>query len=149
MARRYADTKRALFSLLSLRLKNADRLHIRCTVLNVWFAKSLQKHLTTSQSSIVVNSMAPGFVFTSFVDQIPDSSESKAEFIKLGKEKAYTMEEGGRFLIQAALQSAGDIEKEKELKGAFFEYGRATEVSEFVEGDVGKKVQEKVWVSNP
>jgi len=116
-------------------------------VFNVWFANSLQTYLAASKSNIVANSVAPGFVFTSFADTIPDSNDAKAEFLDIAKGKAYTMEEGGRFLLQAALQSAGDSGKEQELKGVFLEYGRVTEVSDFEKGDVGKKVQEKLWVS--
>ena len=95
-----------------------------------------------------MNSVAPGFVFTSFAERIPESNEAKVGFLEVAKEKAYTMEEGGRFLLQAALQSADDSAKEQELKGVFLEYGRVTEVSEFEKGDVGKKVQEKLWVSD-
>jgi len=132
--------------LISLRFKHADKC-IGWIVFNVWFANSLQNYLAASKSNIVVNSVAPGFVFTSFADTIPESNDAKAEFLEIAKEKAYTMEEGGRFLIQAALQSAGDSGKEQELKGVFLEYGRVTEVSDFEKGDVGKKVQEKLWVS--
>ena len=59
------------------------------------------------------------------------------------------MEEGARFLIQAALQFVDDSDKEKGLRGVFFDYGRVSEVSEFEKGDVGKRVQEKLWVSDP
>jgi len=147
LARRYADTKRAFSDLASLRFIHADKC-AGCTVFNVWFANSLQTYLAASKSDIVVNSVAPGFVFTSFAERIPESNEAKVGFLEVAKEKAYTMEEGGRFLIQAALQSADDSGKEQELKGVFLEYGRVTEVSEFDKGDVGKKVQEKLWVSN-
>jgi len=115
-------------------------------VFNVWFARALQNRLTAANSNIVVNSVAPGFVYTSFDEKLPEN-DLKAKFIELAKEKAYTMEEGGRFLLQAALQSADNSEKEKSLKAAFFNYGQVSELSEFAKGDVGQKVQEKLWVS--
>jgi len=113
-------------------------------VFNVWFAKSLQDRLKASKSGVVVNSLHPGFVLTSAIEKIPD--DIKEDFRELAEEKAYTMEEGGRFLLQAALQSAEDSEKEKVLKGAFFTVGQVSELSEWAKGDVGQRVQEKLWV---
>jgi len=107
----------------------------------------MQDHLGASGSNIIVNSLAPGFVLTSFVPQLPENI--REEFVEVAKVKAYNMEEGGRFLLQAALLSAEDSEKEKELKGAFFSIGQISELSEFGKGEVGKKIQQKLWVSGP
>jgi len=116
-------------------------------VFNIWFANALQDRLTAARSNIVVNSLNPGFVLTNFLEKIPDVNMQNA-MRGLANEKAYTAEEGGRFLLQAALEYADDSEKEKAFMGVFFDYGKVTEVSEFGRGEVGKKIQEKLWVSD-
>ena len=114
---------------------------------NVWFAKSLQDHLSASNSNIIVNSLAPGVILTSnFAATL--SERVKTEALDIFSAKGYTIEEGSRSLVHAALLSSEDREQEKKLKGVFFNYGKVEEISDFAKGDVGTKVQAKLWVSS-
>jgi len=116
-------------------------------VFNVWFAKSLQDHLIASNSNIIVNSLAPGLILTSnFAAKL--SERVKTEALDLFGAKGYTIEEGSRSLVHAALVSSEDREQEKKLKGVFFSFGKVEEISDFAKGDVGTKVQAKLWVSS-
>ena len=114
---------------------------------NVWFAKSLQDHLSASNSDIIVNSLAPGLILTpNFSAKL--SERVKTEALDIFGAKGYTIEEGSRSLVHAALVSSEDREQEKKLKGVFFSFGEVEEVSDFAKGDVGTKVQAKLWVSS-
>jgi len=61
------------------------------------------------------------------------------------EEKAYTTEEGSRFLVQAALLYAGNAQAEQDLKGAYFNKGSLEEYNEFIKSDAGRKVEKTIW----
>ena len=126
-------------------LASVERTANGSAVFNIWFAESLQDHLKVSNSDIIVNSLNPGFCISNFQSNLPDDLRKGVE--EVARAKAYTTEEGSRFLVQAALSLADDHEKEKTLQGAYFSYGAVSEISDFAKGDVGRKVQRKLWVS--
>lgn len=115
------------------------------TVFNVWFSQSLQDYLKDSKSGIIVNSLSPGLCITNFLSNMPE--EHKQAMEEVTKAKAYSAEEGSRFIIQAALALAGDGVKEMTLQGTYFSFGNVKEVSDFAKSEVGKRVQVKLWVS--
>jgi len=66
---------------------------------------------------------------------------------KVAKAKAYTTEEGSRFLVQAALLLSDDQEAEQSLRDTYFDSGALTDVSAFSTSEDGQQLQRRVWVS--
>jgi retinol dehydrogenase 12 len=115
------------------------------SVLNVWFARSLQSQLSNSGSSIIVNSLSPGFCQTNIPSGMPEQWQTDL-FKEIQKTHAYTAEEGSRYIIHAALIYSGDVQAEKELRGEYFSSAAPGQSSEFSRSENGKKLQQRIWV---
>ena len=88
--------------------------------------------------------MDPGFCATNFQYNWPEDVRLAAQDPM--KAKAYSTEEGSRFIVQGALELSNDVQEEKKLKGVYFSYGKVQPLNEFATGDTGKRVQQKLWV---
>ncbi|KAL0574644.1 hypothetical protein V5O48_007313 [Marasmius crinis-equi] len=102
--------------------------------------QSFMRALQTRLPTVTCCSVNPGFCKTDL------SRHTPAEVIESRREMtatyAYTAEEGSRQLLYAAI---GERDKEERIRGGYLEYGRISECSDFMLGEVGQRLERKVW----
>ncbi|KAK0442440.1 hypothetical protein EV421DRAFT_1736294 [Armillaria borealis] len=108
-------------------------------LLNVLFARALQGHVPSSPA-ITVNSVTPGLCYSNLGSDVPAGEAERMQ--KMREELAFTTEEGSRQLVYAAV---GSLDNEEKLCGKYINLSEVVEESDFVIGEDGKIVQDKVW----
>ena len=109
---------------------------------NVFFTRALSSRLSSS-TPLIATSTNPGFCYS---ELRRDSSFPISTISKLAEKVfAFTTEEGSRQLVYAALGGKDDPDK---MRGAYVSMGAVQEVSDYVLGEEGGKVQERIWVSS-
>jgi hypothetical protein len=109
------------------------------TVLNVLFTRALAS-LISNSSPVIVNCLGPGYCESDLLRHVP------AEALKgLDLPVPHTSEEGARQLIWAAVGGQG---REDELKGAYISESNIVEPSDYVLGEEGKVIQDRILVSD-
>jgi NAD(P)-dependent dehydrogenase (short-subunit alcohol dehydrogenase family) len=112
---------------------------ISLTVLNVLFARALAS-LISSSSPVIVNCLNPGYCESGLL------RNATAEVLKrYEKHVPHTSEEGARQVIWAAVGGQG---REDELKGAYITESNIVEPSDYVLGEQGKAIQDRILVSD-
>lgn len=107
------------------------------------FARHLQGQLINAKSSIIVNALSPGYSLTNLGSNMP---KEQFEILESVKHKAYTTEQGSRFLVQAALLHAGDVNVEQGLKAAYINRGTVEEPNQLVTSTTGQQFEKTIWV---
>lgn len=110
-------------------------------LLNIFFSRALTARISPS-TPLVVTAANPGFCYSELRRDMPFPQSAVAGLAV--KVLAYTTEEGSRQLVYASI---GNKEDESKMRGAFVSGGTVREVSDFVLGVEGAKVQERIWVS--
>ncbi|PBK67916.1 NAD(P)-binding protein [Armillaria solidipes] len=113
-----------------------DRRYSDSKLLNILFARALQKHVP----AITVNSVNPGLCFSNLGSGAPAEEAEKLQ--KLREELAFTTEQGSRQLVYAAV---GSMDNEEKLRGKYIHLSEVVEESDFVISEDGKIVQDRVW----
>lgn len=110
-------------------------------MINVLFVRALAARL--HNKPLIVNTVNPGYCYSG----LRASFSGIRAIIDWLMEKALarTSEQGARQLVWAAI--GGEKGKEDELRGAYVSFASVAEPSDFVIGEEGKVVQEKLWVS--
>lgn len=108
----------------------------------MFFARALASHLE-STSSIIVNSLDPGYCTSELRRSITPWQSPTADKDDPTTLVEHTTEEGSRQLVWAAIGGRG---REAELKGAYIADSDIQEPSDFVIGAEGKVAQARVWV---
>ncbi|KAG6835245.1 hypothetical protein H0H93_003570 [Arthromyces matolae] len=110
---------------------------------DILFHRALSSHLGPN-SPIIVNGVNPGFCHSELAREV-----SGIQAIMMWTMKVFlarTPEQGARQLVYAALGGqTGDGEVEEKLRGAYVSTANVEEPSDFVIGEEGKVVQEKLW----
>ncbi|PFH48614.1 hypothetical protein AMATHDRAFT_42140 [Amanita thiersii Skay4041] len=105
-------------------------------LINIFFIRALSTHL--KNRSVTVNTVNPGYCYSELrrglagINAMIDGIRERLF--------AYTTEQGSRQLVWGALG-----EYDHELSGAYISRSAVAEPSDFVIGDKGKKVQERLW----
>ncbi|KAK0434089.1 hypothetical protein EV421DRAFT_2088095 [Armillaria borealis] len=113
-----------------------DRRYSDSKLLNILFARALQKHVP----AITVNSVCPGLCFSNLGSGAP--AEEAENLQRLREELAFTTEQGSRQLVYAAV---GSMDNEEKLRGKYIRMSEVVEESDFVISEDGKIVQDRVW----
>ncbi|KAG6842754.1 hypothetical protein H0H93_003591, partial [Arthromyces matolae] len=111
--------------------------------LDTFFYRALSSHLGPN-SPLIINGANPGLCHSELNRDATGIQALVMWTLKglLGR----TPEQGARQLVYAAL--GGETEKgevEDNLRGAYVSAGKVEEASDFVIGEEGKAVQEKLW----
>jgi hypothetical protein len=114
------------------------------TVFNVLFAQGLTAHAGPS-SPVVVDSVDPGLCLSNFRNNLKGGFGGLFDIINFFMELIFarTTEEGSRQLVYAALAKTPD-----EMRGKFVSFANTREPSDFVIGPLGKRAEDKLWVSS-
>ncbi|KAG6823160.1 hypothetical protein H0H93_004148, partial [Arthromyces matolae] len=111
--------------------------------LDIFFYRALSSHLGLA-SPLIVNGVHPGLCQSELAR---DLTGIKAFLLWLFLLLvAFTSEQGARQLIYAALGGESeDGEVEEKFRGAYVSAAQVKKPSDFVTGEEGKVVQEKLW----
>lgn len=108
-------------------------------VLNVLFVRALNDRL--HRKALIVNAPNPGMC----VSSLRRNLKFPVNIITRIADRliARTSEEGGRLFVLAAI---GAEEKRDSLRGEYLSVGEPREPSDYVLGEAGRKMQDKLWV---
>ncbi|KAK7044162.1 hypothetical protein VNI00_007882 [Paramarasmius palmivorus] len=109
-------------------------------LLNVYFARALQKRLLKTRPTITVNSVNPGFCISEFRRDLGIVMSSFGWVVE--KLIAFTSEEGSRQLVYAAV---AEKDNEERMRGAFVSGSDVAEPSDDVISDEGAKIEDRLW----
>jgi retinol dehydrogenase 12 len=109
---------------------------------NVFFVRSMANRLSATHPSIVINVVSPGFCESELRRDISQEQLSSLQFAAFDEHR-YTAEEGSREILYAALAEVGN---EDALKGKFISHSKVSDVSDFMNGGIGIKMQDAIWV---
>ena len=113
--------------------------NLACLVLNIWFTRSLASRLPIA-TPLTVNVVNPGFCRSELTRHVSGIRWLIIEVMKLLL--ARTTEMGSRTLVHAALAGT-----QSEVQGRYLDTCRVGEESDYVIGEEGSKVEDRVWVS--
>jgi retinol dehydrogenase 12 len=89
---------------------------------------------------VIVNCIDPGYCDSGIFRHVSTERLKELEAMV-----AHTSEEGARQLIWAAIGGQG---REEELRGAYTSESDIVEPSDYVLGEQGKVIQDRIWVSD-
>ena len=118
------------------------------TVLDIFFTRAFAYHLSPSYaSSLIADCANPGLCVSELARNCPLSQRIRMKIMHTLF--ARTAEQGARQLVWAALGPDGKDgpHVQQTMSGAYVSINEARQPSDFVVGEAGWKVQEKVWVS--
>ncbi|KAG6913520.1 hypothetical protein DXG01_006207 [Tephrocybe rancida] len=104
---------------------------------DIFFHKALNERLGP-QSPVIVNGVNPGFCYSELRREV-----TGLRFVSMWlmeKAIARTTEQGSRQLLYAALGGSED-----EMRGAYVSSAKVAEPSDFVIGEEGRVIQDKLW----
>ncbi|KAG6818522.1 hypothetical protein H0H93_004324, partial [Arthromyces matolae] len=111
--------------------------------LDILFHRSLSSHLGPN-SPLIVNGVNPGLCHSELARDVKGIQAIVIWILKLFL--ARTPEQGARQLVYAALGGeTGDGQVEEKFRGAYVSSAQVKEPSDFVIGEEGKVVREKLW----
>ncbi|KAK7044161.1 hypothetical protein VNI00_007881 [Paramarasmius palmivorus] len=119
---------------------NSQARYCDSKLLNVYFARALQKRLTKTKPTITVNCLNPGFCLSEFRREMGAFMASFNWLME--KSLAFTTEEGSRQLVYAAI---AEKDKEDRMKGAYISSSDVVEPSDDVVSEEGAKIEDRLW----
>ncbi|KAF9254734.1 short-chain dehydrogenase [Marasmius fiardii PR-910] len=117
-----------------------DQRYMESKILATMFIRQLQAHLPASSPTVTCCAVNPGFCLSELRRSAP--GEYAEDYKKMEDELAFTAEEGSRQLLYAAI---GQRDREEEVRGGYVSFMKVTECSDFILGEVGQKLEKKVW----
>ncbi|KAF8813012.1 retinol dehydrogenase 12 [Phlegmacium glaucopus] len=112
--------------------------YMESKLLNVFFARGLNERV--GDKPLIVNTVNPGYCYSSIRSGFT-GLRAWADWL-MEKAIARTSEEGSRQLIWACLGGNDNVD---ELRGAYVSALHVQEPSDYVVGEEGKRVQDKLW----
>jgi retinol dehydrogenase 12 len=134
-------TKRMLFHAVTIPLKYLTDNFFLLQVLNIFFVRALNAHLSPEKTPIIVTAINPGFCYSGIRKNLAFPASTFTTLLE--KTVARTTEEGSRQLVYGAI---GGGKKEDRLGGAYVSGSDVEEVSDYVLSEEGERVQERIWV---
>ncbi|KAG7091762.1 hypothetical protein E1B28_008164 [Marasmius oreades] len=114
--------------------------YMESKILATMLIRRFQAHLPPNSPTVTCCAVNPGFCLSELRRGV--TGEAAEEYRKMEEELAFTAEEGSRQLLYAAI---GQRDREEEVRGGYVSFMKVTECSDFILGEEGQKLENKLW----